>query len=83
MSTNPVDALPGSARFHQVLYNHERYPGAPGVRGLVGDANCQQYAYEFLREFGYTKDSWVPALVSWVGTAAKSIEQGAVGHACS
>jgi murein DD-endopeptidase / murein LD-carboxypeptidase len=38
-------------RFHQVRYNHDRYPG---VRGLVGDANCQQYAYEFLREFGYT-----------------------------
>jgi hypothetical protein len=41
-------------RFHQVRYNHDRYPGAPGVRGLVGGANCQQYAYEFLREFGYT-----------------------------
>jgi murein DD-endopeptidase / murein LD-carboxypeptidase len=41
-------------RFHQVLYNYDRYPGAPGVRGLVGGANCQQYAYEFLREFGYT-----------------------------
>jgi murein DD-endopeptidase / murein LD-carboxypeptidase len=40
-------------RFHQVLYNGNRYPGAPGVRGLVGGANCQQYAYEFLREFGY------------------------------
>jgi hypothetical protein len=36
-------------RFHQVLYNYDRYPGAPGVRGLVGGANCQQYAYEFLR----------------------------------
>jgi len=41
-------------RFHQVLYNRSRHPGAPGVRGLVGGANCQQYAYEFLREFGYT-----------------------------
>ncbi|MBV8416228.1 MAG: C40 family peptidase [Verrucomicrobia bacterium] len=41
-------------RFHQVLYNYDHYPGAPGVRGLVGGANCQQYAYEFLREFGYT-----------------------------
>jgi murein DD-endopeptidase / murein LD-carboxypeptidase len=41
-------------RFHLVRYNHERYPGAPGVRGLVGGANCQQYGYEFLREFGYT-----------------------------
>ena len=41
-------------RFQRVLYNPDRYPGAPGVRGLVGDANCQRYAYEFLREFGYT-----------------------------
>ena len=40
-------------RFHQVLYNHDHYPGAPGVRGIDGGANCQQYAYEFLREFGY------------------------------
>ena len=39
--------------FYQVPYAHERYPGAPGVRGLVGGANCQQYAYEFLRAFGY------------------------------
>ena len=71
------------ARFHQVLYNHERYPGAPGVRGLVGGANCQQYAYEFLREFGYTKDSWVPVWFLGPGPLLKSIEQGAVGHACS
>ena len=40
-------------RFHGVLYHHDRYPGAPGVKGLAGGANCQQYAYEFLREFGY------------------------------
>jgi murein DD-endopeptidase / murein LD-carboxypeptidase len=40
--------------FYQVRYNHERYPGAPGVRGLVGGENCQQYAYEFLRAFGFT-----------------------------
>jgi murein DD-endopeptidase / murein LD-carboxypeptidase len=40
--------------FYQVLYDHERYPGAPGVRGIFGGANCQQYAYEFLRAFGFT-----------------------------
>jgi hypothetical protein len=39
-------------RSYQVRYDHKRYPGAPGVRGLVGGANCQQYAYEFLRAFG-------------------------------
>ena len=37
-----------------MLYNHDLYPGVLGVRGLIGGANCQQYAYEFLREFGYT-----------------------------
>ena len=40
--------------FYQVRYDPERYPGAPGVRGLVEGANCQQYAYEFLRAFGFT-----------------------------
>jgi hypothetical protein len=40
-------------RFQQVRYDHERYPGAPRVSGVVGGANCQQYAYEFLRAFGY------------------------------
>jgi murein DD-endopeptidase / murein LD-carboxypeptidase len=40
-------------RFYEVRYNHERYPGAPGVRGFLGGANCQYYAYEFLRAFGY------------------------------
>jgi lipoprotein Spr len=40
-------------RFYQVRYDPERYPGAPGVQGLTEGANCQQYAYEFLRAFGY------------------------------
>jgi murein DD-endopeptidase / murein LD-carboxypeptidase len=40
-------------RFCEVRYNYERYPGGPGVHGLIGGANCQQYAYEFLRAFGY------------------------------
>jgi murein DD-endopeptidase / murein LD-carboxypeptidase len=51
LSRSPI-TIPGS--FYQVRYDHERYPGAPGVRGLVGGANCQQYAYEFLRAFGFT-----------------------------
>jgi hypothetical protein len=41
-------------RFHQVRYDYERYPGTPGVLGLVGGANCQQYAYELLRAFGHS-----------------------------
>jgi NlpC/P60 family len=41
-------------RFQQVLYDPKRYPGAPGVRGVEGGANCQQYAYEFVRAFGFT-----------------------------
>ena len=40
-------------RFQRVSYNGKRYPGAPGIRGVEGGANCQQYAYEFVRAFGY------------------------------
>jgi cell wall-associated NlpC family hydrolase len=38
--------------FLRVPYVAARYPGAPGVRGLEGGANCQQFAYELLRHFG-------------------------------
>jgi murein DD-endopeptidase / murein LD-carboxypeptidase len=41
-------------RFRKVLYDPKHYPGAPGVRGVTGGANCQQYAYEFVRAFGFT-----------------------------
>ena len=41
-------------------YEGARYPGAPGVNGLEGGANCQQFAYELLRHFGRT----VPAFRS-------------------
>jgi len=40
------------ARFHHVRYNGARYPGAEGVAGLDGGANCQQFAYELIRHFG-------------------------------
>jgi murein DD-endopeptidase / murein LD-carboxypeptidase len=40
-------------RFQKVLYDHKRYPGAPGVRGVERGANCQQYAYEFVRALGF------------------------------
>jgi hypothetical protein len=36
-----------------IRYDQQKYPGAPGVSGVSGGANCQQYAYEFLRAFGY------------------------------
>ena len=55
-------------RFHKVRYDGKCYPGAPGVRGLRGGANCQHYAYEFVRAFGYT----IPNLRSsglWVDSA--------------
>lgn len=42
------------ARFYDVAFNFDRYPGAPGVSGFAGGANCQLYAYEFLREHGYS-----------------------------
>ena len=41
-------------RFQRVLYNGKRYPGASGIWGVEGGANCQRYAYEFVRAFGYT-----------------------------
>jgi murein DD-endopeptidase / murein LD-carboxypeptidase len=41
-------------RFRRVRYNGKCYPGAPGVRGVRAGANCQQYAYEFVRAFGFT-----------------------------
>jgi murein DD-endopeptidase / murein LD-carboxypeptidase len=55
-------------RFLKVLYDEKRYPGAPGVRGVTQGANCQQYAYEFVRAFGFS----IPDLRSsdlWVDTA--------------
>ena len=50
LSQSPI-TIP--AHFYQVRYDRRRYPGAPGVHGLTGGANCQQYAQEFLRAFGY------------------------------
>ena len=41
------------ARFHHVAYNGARFPGAEGVAGLDGGANCQQFAYELIRHFGF------------------------------
>src|SRR5262249_38702860 len=41
------------ARFRHIRYNGARYPGAEGVVGLDGGANCQQCAYELIRHFGF------------------------------
>ena len=48
-----LSPLPIPARFHHVRYNGARYPGAEGVVGLDGGANCQQFAYELIRHFGF------------------------------
>ncbi len=48
-----LSPLPIPARFHHVRYNGTRYPGAEGVVGLDGGANCQQFAYELIRHFGF------------------------------
>ena len=48
-----LSPLPIPARFHHVRYDGARYPGAEGVAGLDGGANCQQFAYELIRHFGF------------------------------
>jgi cell wall-associated NlpC family hydrolase len=40
-------------RFRKVRYNASRFPGSAGTRGLDDGANCQHFAYELLRHFGY------------------------------
>ncbi|HMB29599.1 MAG TPA: NlpC/P60 family protein [Blastocatellia bacterium] len=41
-------------QFMNVRYDGSRFPGAPGVSGVAEGANCQQFAYELLRHFGYS-----------------------------
>jgi cell wall-associated NlpC family hydrolase len=41
-------------QFMNVRYDGARFPGAPGVSGVAEGANCQQFAYELLRYFGYS-----------------------------
>jgi cell wall-associated NlpC family hydrolase len=38
--------------FADVEWVGERFPGAPEVSGIEGGANCQQYAYTVLAQFG-------------------------------
>jgi lipoprotein Spr len=49
-----LSPLPIPARFQHVRYNGARYPGTAGVSGLDGGANCQQFAYELIRHFGFS-----------------------------
>ncbi|UWU23575.1 hypothetical protein N2601_25300 (plasmid) [Rhizobium sp. CB3060] len=51
LSRSPI-AIPES--FWHVAYNADHYPGAPGMMGVDGGANCQQYAYSILRHFGFS-----------------------------
>lgn len=45
--------LPIPTPFRNVGYNADHFPGAPGVTGVEGGANCQQYAYALLRYHGF------------------------------
>lgn len=40
-------------RFFEVRYNGSHFPGAYGLDGLKGGANCQVFVYELLVHFGY------------------------------
>ena len=44
-------AIPPQLR--DVRYNGDHFPGAPGVTGVEGGANCQQFAYTLLRHHGF------------------------------
>ncbi len=50
-----LSPIPIRARFHGVIYNAERFPGGLQTSGLEGGANCQQYAYELRRHFGFVE----------------------------
>lgn len=50
LSRSPID-IPEC--FRDVRYNLDHFPGAPGVQGVTGGANCQQYAYSILRHYGF------------------------------
>jgi murein DD-endopeptidase / murein LD-carboxypeptidase len=39
--------------FLAIPYDSTCYPGASGPKGLESGANCQRFAYELLRYFGY------------------------------
>jgi cell wall-associated NlpC family hydrolase len=43
--------LPG--KFHKIPYDGTQYPGSPRLKEFTTGANCQRFAYELLRHFGY------------------------------
>ncbi len=46
------EALKIPATFFRIKYNALRYPGNSKVEGLEYGANCQYFAYEFLKYYG-------------------------------
>ncbi len=46
-------SIPIPERFWDVRYSADRFPGALGVTGVDGGANCQQYAFALLRHHGF------------------------------
>lgn len=66
--------------FFSVPYNGAHYPGAAQVKGLEGGANCQQFAYELLRYFGYfvpnlrSSDLWQDTLYTNVVTDLQPLD---------
>jgi len=40
--------------FFDTYYDGSKYPGNPKCKGIKNGANCQYFAYELLRHFGFT-----------------------------
>lgn len=53
MRASALKTLKIPPAFRDVTYDGARYPGAPGVEGVAGGTNCQQFAYELLRHNGF------------------------------
>lgn len=41
------------ARFFNAKYDGTKYPGSGNCNGIENGANCQYFAYELLKHFGY------------------------------
>lgn len=50
--TDTKPLLPIADRFLNVPYDGDCYPGSAKSCGLDNGANCQQFAFEFIRSFG-------------------------------
>ncbi|MDB5264906.1 MAG: hydrolase [Parcubacteria group bacterium] len=48
-----MDTLCIPAHFFNSFYDGSRYPGSGNCEGLEKGANCQYFAYELLKYFGY------------------------------